>query len=304
MNKRSKYLALVGLLALLFMPGISHAQWIKSAATVERAFFRARMVGEGQKMVMQYVPRPGVKYPLNTDASVRELQKIIGKAELSEITSLDIALFALSRNYDKTQTGEKWVVFALNHGANPSDVLSYAIRNGSQFADKSAARVLIEDYGLNPNAMTSDGEPILYDIAKKGDLTGGDLDLPGFDLNIPMNGEPLIFSLRYGGDFAKIFKRIKPWEITNNMQANPLHVAANSFKLSDVIPENFQIPAQYLNAQDMYGNTYYHYALQGKYRIENVEWLIKHGANPNIPNHFGDVPTRIISQRLTSLGGN
>ena len=187
--------------------------------------------------------------------------------------------------------------------------------HGATFADGRrnlyASAVLVDDYKLDPNGTLDDGRPLLVALRDKGPLRDYNLSALNFsgnlNFNVLFNGEPLIFdtpNTLYGElDFRTLFWYIRKnfWEVTNNMDANPIHIAANAFKLPDVMP-GFNIPKEHINAPDKFGNTYLHYAYHGPYADVNVPWLLKQGANPNIPNNFGDVPANMIYKKLTTLG--
>lgn len=326
MNKHCKYITLVGLLAVLLMPGVSQAQIVEAAAKGGEAVGRLVKPGKIESLyaleqsltvavqraalgptvsAIQYVPRANVKYPdLRSRRDIKQLQHLadLAKTDLSTITPLQIAQSALElRDFSQA---ERWVVFALNFGANPTEVLSSALDRS--YSGRRFANMLINSYGVNPNGKMNNGLPLLYDQMQHGPVEDA-LDLPGQDVNVLVNGEPLIFStpksMNSQNDFRAIFKRMEnPWAVTNRIHANPLHTAAAHFVLPVAMPEGFTIPKEEINKQDDFGNTYLHYAVAGEYPQYNIKWLLEQGADPTIPNKRGETSLGMINQKITSFG--
>lgn len=340
MNKHSKYVALAGLLAILLMPGVSQAQIVEAAGkggskigtffkggkrAISRKIFLNRMgrwYPKDPLVMLRYPPRSGVAYPdIVSRKNLRELEQLTGK-DLSQVTPLDIAKAALAeydRDPERGHFREKWTIFALNKDANPTEVLYAAIRAGYKEAtfavgnrSRYASAVLTDDYKLDPNGKLDDGRPLLIALREEGPLSDYNLShLKGLNFNVEVNGEPLIFDTpgsRNGQiDFKTLFWYIKKdfWKVTNKMDANPLHIAANSFPLPDVMPlysDMEELFRQYINLPDKFGNTALHYAYNGPYAGVNIPWLLKLGADPNISNQFGLAPTDMIHKKLTTLG--
>lgn len=335
MNKCSKQAVWMGLLAMLLIPGVVNAQVrelakLRSPGTFERvvdgkkvatsrAAFRQQIADAVEKVNFQYVPRVDIiSYPdVTSRRDLKELEQFTGGKALNEITPLQLAKNALwaslGHGSAQGQAAEKAVVLALNSGANPADILYEAIvrcgifHHSPYYPDRLryASDVLVEEYGLDPNGIMSNGDPIPLTLWKEGKLFNVPHLPKGMNFNVQFNGEPLIFATptsKHGfGEFGRIFFKIDPWTTTNKMQANPLHIGANAFNLSDMFPEDFKIPEDYLQATDINGNGYLHYAAQGQYWKENVEWLIKHGVKPSTPNRFGITPEDIVTQRIRSF---
>ena len=326
MNKSCRDIALIGLLAILLVPGVSRAQIVEAATKSGKAAARIVKPGEMESLyalehklaaavrqaalgpgisAIQYVPRASVTFPdLQSRRDIKQLQYLakLANTDLSKITPLQIAQSALElRDFSQA---ERWVVFALNHGANPTEVLFSALDR--TYSGRRFANMLINSYGINPNGKMDNGLPLLYEQMQQGPIEYA-LDLPDQDVNVLVNGEPLIFStpksMNSQNDFRAIFKRLEnPWAVTNLIHANPMHMAAAHFVLPVAMPEGFKIPKEEINKQDDFGNTYLHYAVAGKYPQYNIKWLLEQGADPTIPNKRGETSLGMINQKITSFG--
>ena len=331
MNKHCKWIALTGLMAILFVPSISYAQNKGQIIKTGGKYIRSLFSSGGKEVVpsslkdlrinlenyvkkaalapgvspIQYVPREGVEIiDLNSRRHMKVLTSFFDN-DLSGVTPDDIGYVGLAHS-TPAELREPLVVFALNHGAHKIDLLEYALWNRSKFASgESAAEVLVRDYGLNPNGLTSNGNPILYEIMSRGEgLAWEDVTLSGIDVNVKVDGEPLIFRTQWKDDFYKLFAMTEdPWKVTNGMGADPVHMASSSFILEKVMPKGFQIPKENINKPDNFGNTYAHYAADGKYPAENLQYLREQGADLTRPNHQGETPLGILGKRMGRLAG-
>ena len=343
MNKRCQTVALVGLLAVLFMPCTSHAQIVKAAAPRGWQSFRQIFNG-GKKAAAQrsmievnltkamneaglvnsaelkYKPREGVKYPdLNSRHDFQELKWLLGgdNVDLSEVTPLQIAERAQQTTIGDYNTDphknynirERWTLFALNHGADEREVLlSSLLSDDAQWTYTDwrgdFSKLLVETYGLNINAVMPDNSPLLLHFLKKSASSPWVQKIPGIDWNaaVNLNGDPMIFRSDSPGTFAVIARHINLTETLDGAGADPIHMAAAHFRLDRVLPGGFYKITD-INKPDNFGNTYAHYAAEGKYAAENIEYLRKQGADLTRVNDRGETPLGILGKRMARLAG-
>ena len=340
MNKTHKHVVLVGLLGVLLMPGVAHAQLGKAVRqggraakntvvttniqehlyaleqSLTAALQRAAVASNASSIL--YVPREGITLPdFHSRRYIKQFQEmcITEEQDWQHISPLYIAQQAAKFSR------EPWIILALNYGANPTKVLYTTITQNPHLA-----RILLRNYGLNPNGKLEDGTPLISLLVQYGNVPDWFLDWPGLDLNIIVNDDPLIFStlsdiktptnlsnllvnsgspyilkdyINQFSSFTKILARINPWEVTNKNHANFLHELAEIAPLEKILPEDFQIPQEHLNKRDGNGDTYLHRALKGKFRAYNVPYLLERGVDPAIANHLGQTSIDIINQQRT-----
>ncbi|MCQ2411071.1 MAG: hypothetical protein MJ053_06365, partial [Elusimicrobiaceae bacterium] len=109
-----------------------------------------------------YTPASHIKYPdLNNRRDAKEFMNLVANKytylDLERATPTDLGLQAISEN------SERWVVFALNNGADPVRLLEVSI-----YTNKTMATTLMDTYHINPNGNLANGKPMLLDLQSYG----------------------------------------------------------------------------------------------------------------------------------------
>lgn len=316
MNKHYLHIVLVGFLIALFTPSLSYAQekqiarfflsYSQKEAPVVLNTLRQNLMHSvtekalaAQTASFKFIPPSYIQYPdLNSRRDAKEFMGLVYRKhsymDLEKATPTDLAISALMDN------SERWVVFALNQGADPLATLETAIRSGNE----EMANKLMTTYGINPNGTLANGELMLWEIQGTSEIPLWFLARQDVNWNVLKNGEPLIFSTlrnewKRKHHFHSLIARVDPF-LTNANGETPFHLASALTALAEELPAGYQIPKAILNMPDHNGNTPLHWAASSG-NIANYRYLVRLGANPTLPNRRGETPVGILTQKAAQI---
>ncbi|CAB0034199.1 unnamed protein product [Trichogramma brassicae] len=198
--------------------------------------------------------------------------------------------------------------------------LHFALEN-----EREDVAVLLLRKGADPNLANLDGVTPLHLICQRDELEYGcDIVKTFFKINKQLyqlvqvdaqdrwgntplhralkwrNQETAELLLRYGADL----------NLADEDGSTPLHIIGKEFDNFDISNFLFEIseeklPLVQFDAQDKLGNTILHQALQSAHECTQrvIEFLLRRGANPNLPNKKGLTPLHIICKREDDEGG-
>ena len=325
MNKSCLHAALVGLLLALMTPGLAYANTqagggggkiIRSLLVPRKqqaAAFKYLSAMESnlapsvkEKVLttgvnvssLKFIPPSYIKYPdlVNSRRDIAEFMNMMDRNfNLDVITPTTLATQAVLSD------SERWVVFSLNHGADPVETLKKTVvYNRPEMADK-----LMTTYGINPNGTSFKGEPMLFSLPSLDEIPNWFLYRDDVNWNVSFNGEPLIFNtlrtpyMRH--NFGTLIPRIDPF-LTNANGETPFHLASTVVTLEKALPVGYEIPTEILNKPDNNGNTPLHWAASTG-NLANYKYLIGKGAKPTLPNRWGETPIGILTQKMAQISG-
>ena len=332
MNKRQTCTALAGVLAVLLMPGLLHAQknlvrvgsrvsrFLASyeqktapvlfnrleqnlARSVEEATVKATPAGY---KIPSYITLPD----LSSRRDARQFMNFMDMIDLEGATPNDLGWRAVM------DEDLRWIAFSLENGADPISILRHSISHdeykwGSKKDDlppNALTNILIRDFGLNPNATLPNGDPLLFKLAEAHTLPEWFLSREDVNINVQRKQIPVIFSMQPSSlpfnaqfGFKSLIAHTDPW-MKDPAGMTLVHQCAAYFSLEKDMPEGFTIPKELLNATDDNHNTLLHMAATTD-NMENYRYLINLGADPTFPNRWGHTPVGILAEHALRNSG-